>query len=225
MPLILIVEDEKRIQDIIADYLKIDGHDIIFASDGIEALMVLKNNAVDLMILDIMLPSLDGFSVCKQAREISTLPIIMLTAKQAEVDKLRGYDLGADDYVTKPFSPNVLMAKVRVLLKRTGHSESITTLQAGKITLNPMSREVFVEDNSVELTHTEYEILLLFMRNPKQVFSRDQLLNRIWGYEFEGSSRTVDVHVKNLRQKLGNEGSHIVMLIRSGYKFEAIDYE
>lgn len=226
MPLILIVEDEKRIQDIVSDYLKKDGYNIMLADDGIEALTVLKNNSVDLMILDIMMPNLDGYSVCRQVREISNLPIIMLTAKQEEVDKLRGYELGADDYVTKPFSPNVLMAKVRVLLKRTGHPESIaSTLQAGNITLSPMSREVFVEENPVDLTHTEYEILLLFMRNPKQVFSRDQLLNRIWGYDFEGTSRTVDVHVKNLRRKLGNEGSHIVTLIRSGYKFEVMEYE
>lgn len=170
MPLILIVEDEKRIQNIVSDYLKKEGYNIILADDGIEALIVLNNNHVDLMILDIMMPNMDGYSVCKQAREIGNLPIIMLTAKQQEVDKLRGYELGADDYVTKPFSPNVLMAKVRVLLKRTGHPESIvSTLQAGKITLNPMSREVFVEENPVDLTHTEYEILLLFMRNPKQV--------------------------------------------------------
>lgn len=189
MPLILIVEDEKRIQNIVSDYLKKEGYNIILADDGIEALIVLNNNHVDLMILDIMMPNMDGYSVCKQAREISDLPIIMLTAKQEEVDKLRGYELGADDYVTKPFSPDVLMAKVRVLLKRTGHLESIvSTLQAGKIILNPMSREVFVEENPVDLTHTEYEILLLFMRNPKQVFSREQLLNRIWGYEFEGTS-------------------------------------
>lgn len=226
MPLILIVEDEKRIQNIASDYLKKEGYNIILADDGIEALIVLNNNHVDLMILDIMMPNMDGYSVCKQAREISNLPIIMLTAKQGEVDKLRGYELGADDYVTKPFSPNVLMAKVRVLLKRTGHPECImSTLQAGNITLNPMSREVFVEENPVDLTHTEYEILLLFMRNSKQVFSRDQLLNRIWGYEFEGTSRTVDVHVKNLRRKLGKEGCHIVTLIRSGYKFEVMDYE
>lgn len=223
MPLILIVEDEKRMQDIVSDYLKKDGHKVILADDGIEALTVLKNNPVDLMILDIMMPNMDGYSVCKQAREISSLPIIMLTAKQEEADKLRGYELGADDYVTKPFSPNVLMAKVRVLLKRTGHPESIvSTLQAGKITLNPMAREVLIGENSVDLTHTEYEMLLLFMRNPKQVFSREQLLNRIWGYDFEGTSRTVDVHVKNLRQKLGDEGCHIVTLIRSGYKFEVM---
>lgn len=226
MPLILIVEDEKRIQNIVSDYLKKDGYKIIIADDGIDALTVLKNNSIDLMILDIMMPNMDGYSVCKQAREISNLLIIMLTAKQEEGDKLRGYELGADDYVTKPFSPNILMAKVRVLLKRTGHPESIvSTLQAGKITLNPMSREVLVEENTVDLTHTEYEMLLLFMRNPKQVFSRDQLLNRIWGYDFEGTSRTVDVHVKNLRQKLGNEGCNIVTLIRSGYKFEVMDYE
>lgn len=223
MPQILIVEDEKRIQEIIADFLKRDGYRILFADDGIDALMILKNNPIDLMILDIMMPNMDGYSVCRQAREISNLPIIMLTAKQAESDKLKGYELGTDDYMTKPFSPNVLKAKVKALLKRSGHPESIvSTLHGGGIRINPASQEVFVDARPIELTHTEYEILLLFLRNPKQVFSREQLLNRIWGYDFEGTSRTVDVHVKNLRQKLGPEGLHIVTLIRSGYKFEVM---
>ncbi len=225
MSLILIVEDEKRIQNILSDYLKKEGYKVIAVDDGVEALAVLKNNAVDLMILDLMLPNIDGYSVCREARENSDLPIIMLTAKEEEQDKLKGYALGADDYVTKPFSPGVLMAKVKVLLKRTGHQDvSTTVLQAGRISLNLMSREVLVAENPIELTHTEYELLLLFVRNPKQVFSREQLINRIWGYTFEGTSRTVDVHVKNLRQKLGNEGEYIVTLIRSGYKFEVTEY-
>lgn len=224
MSIILVVEDEKRIQDIVADYLKKDGHEVLLADDGMDALAILKNNSVDLMILDIMIPTVDGYSVCKKTREISSLPIIMLTAKQEESDKLKGYELGADDYMTKPFSPNVLAAKVRALLKRSGHPECIvTTLCAGKIAVNPVSREVSVDERVIELTHTEYEMLLLFMRNPKQVFSRDQLLNRIWGYDFEGTSRTVDVHVKNLRHKLGSEGRHIVTLIRSGYKLEVMN--
>jgi len=223
MPYILVVEDEKKIQEIIADYLKKDGYQTFLADDGIDALMILKNNPVDLMILDIMMPNMDGYSVCRGAREISNLPIIMLTAKQEESEKLKGYELGADDYMTKPFSPNVLMAKVKALLKRTGHPENTASaLYGGGIILNPVSREVFTRDKPVELTHTEYELLLLFLRNPKQVFSREQLLNRIWGYGFEGTSRTVDVHVKNLRQKLGKEGRHIVTLIRSGYKFEVM---
>ncbi|MFY9273282.1 MAG: response regulator transcription factor [Acetomicrobium sp.] len=223
MALLLIVEDEKRIQEIIADYASKEGHKCLLADDGVEALTILKTNPVDLMILDIMIPHIDGFTVCKIARELSDLPIIILTAKQEESDKLKGYELGADDYITKPFSPSVLMAKVRALLKRSGRGRANTLLRAGKITLNPLSREVFVDEEPVNLTHTEYELLLFFMQNPNQVFSREQLLNRIWGYSFAGTTRTVDVHVKNLRQKLGPEGRKIVTLIRSGYKFEVRD--
>lgn len=221
MATILIAEDEKQIQTIIADYAKKEDHSVLLADDGAEALAILKNHPVELLILDIMMPNVDGYDVCKQVREISDLPIIFLTAKVEEADKLHGYHLGADDYVTKPFSPNVLMAKVRALLKRTGGgAEKEDFLKAGQIVLDPSSHEVAVEDAVVELTHTEYELLLLFMQHPKHVFSREQLLNRIWGYDFEGTTRTVDVHVKNLRQKLGKEGQAIVTLIRSGYKFE-----
>ncbi|MGG5369341.1 response regulator transcription factor [Enterococcus sp. AZ196] len=221
MATILIAEDEKQIQTILADYARKNDHSVLLADDGVEALMALKNNVVDLMILDIMMPTVDGYLVCKQAREISDLPIIFLTAKVDESDKLYGYQLGADDYVTKPFSPNVLMAKVRALLNRTGRGEETGSLfEAGQIILDPLAREVRVAGRSIELTHTEYELLLLFMQNPKQVFSREQLLNRVWGYDFEGTTRTVDVHVKNLRQKLGTQGQAIVTLIRSGYKFE-----
>ncbi|MGL9727952.1 response regulator transcription factor [Enterococcus sp. DIV0756] len=221
MATILIAEDEKKIQRIIADYAKKAGHFVLVANDGTEALIILKNYSVDLLILDIMMPSIDGYEVCKQARKISELPIIFLTAKSAEADKLQGYQLGADDYVTKPFSPNVLMAKVQALLKRIGKNQANETLlRVGQIVLDKKFREVTINDTIIKLTHTEYELLLLFMQNPKQVFSREQLLNCIWGYDFEGTTRTVDVHVKNLRQKLGGEGQAIVTLIRSGYKLE-----
>ena len=171
------------------------------------------------MILDVMIPHLDGFSVCRTARQMSSLPIIMLTAKSSDDDKLRGYELGADDYMTKPFSPKVLLAKVNVLLNRIG-SLPPDTLNAGKITVYPASHKVLKDGESIPLTHKEYELLYFFMTNPEQIFSREQLLNQIWGYEFEGTTRTVDAHIKNLRQKLGDEGRHIVTLIRSGYKFE-----
>ena len=172
------------------------------------------------MILDIMMPNLDGFTVCKLAREISNLPIIMLTAKGSEDDKLKGYDLGADDYMTKPFSPKVLLAKANALLRRSPVLLA-DTINAGKISLTPASHKVFVDGQEIVLTHKEYELLHFFMVNPEQIFSREQLLNRIWGYDFEGTTRTVDTHIKTLRQKLGDEGKHIVTLIRSGYKFEA----
>ena len=216
---ILIVEDEKKMQEIIVEYMQRGGHICFTADDGIDALVVLKSNPMDLMILDIMMPNLDGFSVCKIAREMSNLPIIMLTAKGSEDDKLKGYDLGADDYMSKPFSPKVLLAKANALLRRSSLLPA-DTINAGKISLVPASHKVFVNGKEIVLTHKEYELLYFFMVNPEQIFSREQLLNRIWGYDFEGTTRTVDTHIKTLRQKLGDEGKHIVTLIRSGYKFE-----
>lgn len=217
---ILIVEDEKNMQDIISDYMRRGGHTCFTADDGVDALMILKDNPMDLMILDVRMPHLDGFSVCKIAREMSGLPIIMLTVKSEEEDKLKGYAYGADDYMTKPFSPKILLAKANALLRRAsvGFADA---LSAGKITIIPASHKVFLDGEEIALTHKEYELLHLFMSNPEQIFTRGQLLNRIWGYDFEGNSRTVDTHIKTLRQKLGGEGKRIVTLIRSGYKFEA----
>lgn len=216
---VLVVEDEKSMQDIIVEYMQRGGHTCFTADDGVDALMVLKNNPMDLMILDVMMPHLDGFSVCRMAREMSSIPVIMLTAKGGEDDKLKGYEYGADDYMTKPFSPRVLLAKANALLRRSS-SVPLDALNAGKITMVPSSHKVFIDGQEITLTHKEYELLHFFMVNPGQVFTRDQLLNRIWGYDFEGTTRTVDTHIKTLRQKLGGEGKYIVTLIRSGYKFE-----
>ncbi len=216
---ILIVEDEKAMQDIIADYMRNGGHACFTADDGIDALVTLKNHPMDLIILDVMMPHLDGFSVCKMAREMSNMPIIMLTAKSAEDDKLKGYEYGVDDYMTKPFSPKVLLAKVNALLRRSSAASS-GAISAGKIMLHPNARKVYLDGQEITLTHKEYELLAFLMANPGQIFNREQLLNRVWGYDFEGTTRTVDTHVKTLRQKLGDEGRHIVTLIRSGYKLE-----
>ncbi len=216
---ILIVEDEKNMQHIICEYMHRGGHTCFTADDGVDALMLLKNNPMDLMVLDIMMPHLDGFSVCKMAREMSNLPIIMLTAKSVEEDKLKGYEYGADDYMTKPFSPKILLAKANALLRRTS-AAPVDTISAGKIAISPAAHKVFLDGKEITLTHKEYELLYFFMSNPEQTFSREQLLNRIWGYDFEGNTRTVDTHIKTLRQKLGSEGKSIVTLIRSGYKFE-----
>lgn len=169
-----------------------------------------------------MMPHLDGFSVCRLAREMGNMPIIMVTARGGEEDKLRGYDYGADDYVTKPFSPRVLLAKVNALLRRASPA-CAGAITAGKITLQPGAHKVWLDGQEITLTHKEYELLAFFMANPGQVFSREQLLNRVWGYDFEGTTRTVDTHIKTLRQKLGEEGRHIVTLIRSGYKFEVAE--
>ena len=151
--------------------------------------------------------------------KMSDLAIIMLMVKSNEDDKLKGYDLGADDYMTKPFSPKVLLAKAKALLRRSSVLPA-DTVNAGKISIIPASHKVFVEGQEITLTYKEYELLYFFISNPGQIFSREQLLNRIWGYDFEGTTRTVDTHIKTLRQKLGGEGRHIVTLIRSGYKFE-----
>ena len=212
---ILVVEDEKNMQSIIVEYIQRGGHTCFTADDGVDAMIILKNNPMDLMILDVMMPHLDGFSVCRMAREMSSLPIILLTAKSDENDKLKGYELGADDYMTKPFSPKVLLAKVNALLRRSS-SAPAETLAAGKIAIVPASHRVFLDGAEIALTHKEYELLHFFMANAGQIFSREQLLNRIWGYDFDGTTRTVDTHIKTLRQKLGNEGKHIVTLIRSG---------
>ena len=219
MAKVLIVEDEKNMQAIISEYMQRGGHTCFMADDGVDALMILKNNPMDLMVLDIMMPHLDGFSVCKMAREMSNLPIIMLTAKGGEDDKLKGYDLGADDYMTKPFSPKVLLAKANALLRRSSVTPA-DTMSIGKISIIPASHKVFLDGQEITLTYKEYELLYLFISNPGQIFSREQLLNRIWGYDFEGTTRTVDTHIKTLRQKLGDESKHIITLIRSGYKFE-----
>ena len=216
---ILIVEDEQTMQDIIAAFLRKGGHRCFPAGDGVEALLLLRHHPMDLMILDVMMPQLDGFSVCKLAREMSQMPIVMLTAKGEEEDKLKGYAYGADDYMTKPFSPRVLLAKVNALLRRTSPAPA-GSLQAGKILLQPNAHKAYLEGQEISLTHKEYALLAFLMANPGQVFSREQLLNRVWGYDFQGSTRTVDTHIKTLRQKLGEEGRHIVTLIRSGYKFE-----
>lgn len=220
MAKILVVEDEKRMQGIIVEYMQKGGYTCITADDGVEALAVLKNNDIDLMILDIMMPYLDGFSVCRVSREMTNIPIIILTAKGEEEDKLKGYEYGADDYITKPFSPKVLLAKVNALLRRYTTDIPKNSLNLGKIFIMLSSRQVCIEDKLIDLTYKEFELLRLFMENPNQVFSREKLLNCVWGYEFEGNTRTVDTHIKTLRKKLGSEGHHIVTLIRSGYKFE-----
>ena len=180
MAVLLIAEDEKDMQNIIVDFMQQGGHSCILANDGVEALSILENNTVDLIILDIMMPRLDGFTVCKFARNICDVPIIFLTAKGEENDKLKGYEYGADDYVTKPFSPKILLAKVNAWLRHATTANSQNILSAGEILLYPSAHTVIVSGNEVELTHKEYELLHLFLQNKNQVFSREQLLNRIW---------------------------------------------
>ena len=219
MARIMVAEDEKQMQDIIVEYMRRGGHSCVTAEDGIEALALLKEDCADLLILDVMMPHLDGFTVCRLVRERSGIPIILLTARTAEEDKLKGYEFGADDYMTKPFSPRVLLAKVNALLRRTSARElEAEALSAGKITLMPSARKVYVDGQEAALTHMEYELLFFFLSHPGMVFTREQLLDRIWGYDFAGNSRTVDTHVKTLRQKLGSAGDLIETVRGVGYK-------
>lgn len=217
---ILVIEDDLRICNILDDYFTEDGHNCFVIKDGIEAMKSLMAINPDVVILDLMLPNLDGYKICQLFRTVSDVPIIILTAKGEETDKLKGYDLGADDYVTKPFSPKVLVAKVNALLKRSENKENKELITKGILTLISSERTVYVNGEVVNLTYKEFEILNLFIQNPGIVFTREQLLNKIWGYDFVGTTRTVDTHIKTLRQKLGHAGSYIVTMIRSGYKFE-----
>ena len=216
---ILIVEDEKNMQSIIAEYMQRGGHTCFTADDGVDALMILKNNPMDLMILDVMMPHLDGFSVCKMAREMSNLPIIMLTAKSEEEDKLKGYELGADDYITKPFGMMEFIARVRAVLRRAGKEEKENdVLETGDLQIQVKQHQVLAKGEKVTLTLKEFELLKFLMENKGIVLTRDRLLGHVWGYDFDGETRTVDVHVRTLRQKLGECGELIETVRGVGYR-------
>lgn len=221
---ILIVEDEPRMQDIIADYLQDEGYRVIVAGNGVDALELFKNNQVDLILLDVMMPRLDGLSVCRNIRKKDArVLIIMLTARSAENDKLLGYEYGADDYVTKPFSLKVLVAKINALLKRAdaGFQELSPEIhEVGRLVVNELSHSVTLDGENIELTPKEYDLLVYFVRNKNIVLSREMILNKVWGYEYYGDLRTVDTHVKRLRQKLKSKGDIITTVRGSGYKLE-----
>jgi two-component system, OmpR family, response regulator len=221
---ILIVEDEDILREIVKDYLLNAGHEVLEAVDGSEALAIFEEHEVHLIILDIMLPELDGWSVCRRIRKTSNVPLIMLTARADEDDTLLGFELGADDYVTKPYSPPILLARVKRLLDSryspAGKLSNEDTLISGGIHVHFPSRKVTVDGENISLTHTEFEILTYLMQNPGIIITREQLITKIWGYEFTGDDRTVNSHIRNLRHKLGNKANSIVTVIRAGYKFE-----
>ncbi|MGL5634477.1 MAG: response regulator transcription factor [Sarcina sp.] len=221
---ILIVEDELRIRILLRDYLKKDGFIVIEASDGEEALKSFSETNIDLVILDIMMPKIDGFEVCKTIRSVSNIPIILLTAREEEEDKLLGYELGADDYVTKPFSPKVLVAKVKALLKRTetdNINKNLSNFNGLKI--NKLSHEVLLDGRELSLSPKEYDLLLYLTSNKGIALSRDKILDNVWGYDYFGDIRTVDTNIKRLREKLLHKSSYITTVRGSGYKFEVKD--
>lgn len=217
---ILIIEDESRIRSLLKDYLILEQFNIIEASNGIDGLSVFNKNKIDLAILDIMMPGLNGLEVTKEIRKVSSIPIILLTAKSQEEDKLSGYNLGADDYVTKPFSPKVLVAKIKALLKRTSSNSTNNEINFPRLKINKESMEVSVDNNFVSLTPKEYDLLIYLAENQNIVLSRDTILDGVWGYDYYGDNRVVDTTVKRLREKLGNTAEYIVTVRGSGYKFE-----
>lgn len=219
MKKILVVEDEDILREVIMDYLMEDGYQVLEAEDGEKALELFQANSVDLVILDIVLPKIDGWSVCRRIRKRSSIPIIILTARSDEDDSLLGYELGADDYLTKPYSPRILMAKVKRFLEKYSGDAEGRLISVGGIAINMGSRLVFADGHTINLTHTEFEILTYLMQNKGIVITREQLISRIWGYDFYGDEKTVNSHIRNLRAKLGGKGSCIVTVIRSGYKF------
>ena len=224
MERIIVADDEQKIRKLVGDFLKKSGYDVIEAEDGDEAynLFCENKNNVNLIILDIMMPGLNGWEVCRKIREISDVPVIMLTARSEEFDMLTGYENGADEYVTKPFSPGVLVKRVEALLRRAnGASTPQSEKEISQLVFNDEAHEVRLEGKEIDLTLKEYKILKKFLESPGRVFSREQLLDSIWGYDFSGDVRTVDSHVARLRTKLGEWGNkHLKTVYGIGYKIE-----
>ena len=219
---VLIVEDEDLMREVLRDYFSDADYEVSEARDGIKAIEMAEEFEYDIILLDIMLPELDGFSVCRRIRKTKDTPIIIITARSDEDDKLIGYELGADDYITKPFSPKVLLAKANALIKRARGSVrgSDNEVSAAGIVINQDSHTVTIDNEYIELTPKEYELLIYLMINKGKVLSRDALLSKVWGYDYFGDLRTVDTHIKKLRSKLGDKAVHIKTLIKAGYKFE-----
>jgi DNA-binding response OmpR family regulator len=203
---ILVVDDEVNIRDLARLYLEKDGYKVILAQDGAQALKLVQETEPALIVLDLMLPEVDGWEVCRRVRADSNVPILMLTARDDDIDKIVGLEMGADDYLTKPFNPRELVARVRAILRRTTGttSSSNEARQVGAVTIDPKSREVMVEDKRIPLRTKEFDLLLTLADHQNIVLSRDQLLDLVWGYEFYGQTRTVDVHIAHLREKLGD---------------------
>jgi len=217
---ILVVEDENILREVITDYLIAEGYQVLEAADGEKALELFQSNSVDLVILDIVLPKIDGWSVCRRIRKSSGVPIIILTARSDEDDSLMGFELGADDYLIKPYSPRVLTVKAKKFLEKYSDTINGMRISSGGIVINMGARLVSADGDTINLTHTEFEILAYLMQNKGIVITREQLISKIWGYDFYGDEKTVNSHIRNLRAKLGGKGSCIVTVIRSGYKFE-----
>jgi len=218
---ILVVDDETRMRKLVGDFLKKSGYQVIEAADGSEALDIFfEQQDIALIILDVMMPKMDGWQVCKELRNYSKVPIIMLTAKSEERDELLGFELGVDEYITKPFSPKILVARVEAILRRVGAGVSEDMLEAGGIVIDRAAHSVTIDGEPVDLSYKEFELLVFFMENIGMALSREKILNSVWNYDYYGDARTIDTHVKKLRSKMGPKGELIKTIWGLGYKLE-----
>ena len=218
---ILVVDDESRMRKLVRDFLVKNNYEVVEAADGEEALnLFFEKNDIGRVILDVMMPKMDGWQVCREIREYSKIPIIMLTAKSDERDELLGFELGVDEYISKPFSPKILVARVEAILRRTGQAAAELIVEAGGIRLDKQAHSVTVEGKPVDLSYKEFELLAYFMENKGIALSREKILNGVWNYDYFGDARTIDTHVKKLRSKMGAKGELIKTIWGMGYKFE-----
>lgn len=221
---ILVVDDESRMRKLVSDFLVKDGYQVLEAEDGEEALRIFfEENDIALIILDVMMPRMDGWQTCREIRASSKVPIIMLTAKSDERDELLGFELGVDEYISKPFSPKILVARAGAILRRTMQASAETKLEIGGITVDKSAHIVTIDGKEVELSFKEFELLVYFMENKGIALSREKILNSVWNYDYFGDARTIDTHVKKLRSKLGGKGDLIKTIWGLGYKLEVND--
>ncbi|MDU4045964.1 response regulator [Peptoniphilus gorbachii] len=217
---ILVVDDEKSIREVIRTYAEFEGHEVVEARDGLEAIDKVREEDFDVIVMDIMMPKLDGFSSYKEIKKIKNIPVLMLSARDEEYDKLFGFEIGIDDYVTKPFSPKELMARLNVIVNRNNKVEENNTMEFEGLKIDLDGRVVFVDDEMVDLTPKEYDLLVYMVKNKNIALSRDKLLNQVWGYDFYGEDRTVDTHIKMLRNSIKEYRKFIITVRGVGYKFD-----
>lgn len=218
---ILVVDDESRMRKLVRDFLTKSGFEVLEATDGIEAIRVFDaNQDIALVILDVMMPGKDGLQVCREIRQTSQIPVIMLTAKSDEQTELKGFDLGADEYISKPFSPRILVARVEAILRRTNQQSAETQIELGGILLDKAAHRVVIDGKEIDLSYKEFELLTYFMENQGIALSREKILNSVWDYDYFGDARTIDTHVKKLRSKMGEKGELIKTIWGMGYKLE-----
>ncbi|MBR3262991.1 MAG: response regulator transcription factor [Lachnospiraceae bacterium] len=218
---VLVVDDEARMRKIVKDFLVAKDYKVVEASNGEEAIdIVYEDKDIDLVLLDVMMPKMDGWETCREIRKVSQVPIIMLTAKSDETDELLGYNLGIDEYITKPFSPKILVARIDAILRRTNKLNEEDIITAGRLNINKTSHVVSVDGNPIELSFKEFELLCYFAENKGIALSREKILNNVWNYDYFGDARTIDTHVKKIRSKLGDCGDYIKTIWGMGYKFE-----